>query len=62
MNWMVLAMAYHQLQNVEQREQCLKTADKFIALAEPKQAGGPVDLFAPIGLSIRCYHAKWMNC
>ena len=47
MNWMVLAMAYHQLHNVEQREECLKTARKFIALAEPKQPGGPVDLFAP---------------
>ena len=47
MNWMVLAMTYHQLQNVEQREECLKTARKFIALAEPKQAGGAVDLFAP---------------
>ncbi len=47
MNWLVLAMAYHQLHNVDQSEQSLKTAHDLIALAAPKQPGGPVDLFAP---------------
>ena len=47
MNWLVLAMAYHQLHNAEQTDECVKTAHKMIALAAPKQPGGPVDLFAP---------------
>ena len=62
MNWLVLAMAYHQLHNVDQSEQSLKTAHDLIALAAQKQPGGPVDLFAPIGLNIRSFPERPMPC
>jgi tetratricopeptide (TPR) repeat protein len=47
MNFLVLAMAQHQLGQADEAAQSLETARKLIALAAPKKAGEPVDLFAP---------------